>query len=172
MTNYRERPTSIGGSTSNQTSPGKKSVRFHLAFKDNSERLILNLQNLYYLPSSPCNLVSLALLNNSGIFHDNEHKILYQVQTKQILPEVKSLKNSYLLRPLKLSDAAIQLLRVDDKTYKWPAQAFHTTFPDCLSFTTWNKRLGHINFMLLKSLIQHLKVEYMNDSEGYIGDSC
>ena len=53
-----------------------------LALKNNSEGLILNLQNIYNLSSSPCNLVSLALLNNSGIFHDNKYETLYQVQTK------------------------------------------------------------------------------------------
>lgn len=139
MTNYRERPTSIGGSTSNGTSPGNGSVRLRLALKDDSEGLILNLQNVYYLPSSPCNLVSLALLNNSGIFHDNEHETLYQVQTKRILAEAKRWKNSYLLRPLNLSDAAVQLLRVDDETYEWPPQAFRTTSPDSLPLTTWHK---------------------------------
>lgn len=172
MTNYRERPTSIGGSTSNGTSLGNGSVRLCLTLKDNSEGLILKLQNIYYLPSSSCNLVSLVLLNNNGIFHDNEHEILYQVQTKQILAEAKHWKNSYLLRPLNLSDAAVQLLRVDDKTYKWLTQAFCTTSPDNLPLTTWHKQLGHIDFRSLKSLLQRLEVEYVNKSEGHICDSC
>lgn len=92
-----------------------------------------------YLPSSPCNLVSLALLNNNGIFHDNEHETLYQVQTKRVLTQAKRWKNSYLLRPLSLSDAAVQLLKIDDETYEWRPQVFRMLSPNTRLITTWHK---------------------------------
>ena len=85
MIEYRELPTRIGGSTSNGVSPGRGRVRLWLALTDGSEGLILKLWNLYYLPKSPCNLVSLGLLNNSGIFHDNKNETLYQVKPRQTL---------------------------------------------------------------------------------------
>ena len=104
-------------------SPGRGKVRLRLALEDDSEGLIFNLQNVYYLPNSPCNLVSLGLLNNSGIFHNNEHENLYQITSKRVLAQAKRWRNSYLLRPLNLSDGAVHLLRVDADTYQWPPHA-------------------------------------------------
>lgn len=117
----------------------KEAYAFRLALRDDSEGLVLNLRNVYYLPSSPCNLVSLALLNNNGIFHDNEHETQYQVQTKRVLAQAKRWKNSYLLRPLNLSDAAVQPLKIDDETYEWPPQTFRTLSTNTLLITTWHK---------------------------------
>ena len=64
---------------------GREKIQLRLTLNDGSERLILNLQNVYYLPTSPCNLVSFGFLNDSDIYYDNENEILYQVQTRQIL---------------------------------------------------------------------------------------
>lgn len=124
MTGYQELPTRIGGSTSDGVSPGRGSIRLRLALKDGSEGLIPNLRNVYYLPNSPCNLVSLGLLNDSGIFHDNENETLYQVRSKKPLAQAQRWRNSYLLKPLNLSDGAVNLLRIDDVTYQWPYMYF------------------------------------------------
>lgn len=118
MTEYRERPTKINGSTSDGISSGRGKIRLGLGLKDGSERLILNLRNVYYLPKSPCNLVSLGLFNDSGIYHENENETLYEVNTRQTLAQTQRWRNSYLLKPLNLSDGAINLLRVDDLTYQ------------------------------------------------------
>ena len=64
---------------------GRGRVRFRLALKDGLKSLILNLRNVYYLLNSVCNLVSLGLLNDSGIFHDNKNETLYQVKSRQTL---------------------------------------------------------------------------------------
>ena len=93
-----EQPTKIGGSISDGISPGRGKIRLRLSLKDGSEGLILNLQNIYYLPKSPCNLVSLGLLNDSGIYHDNENKTLYEVNTRQTLAQAQRWGNSYLLK--------------------------------------------------------------------------
>ena len=66
----------IGGSTSDGISLGKRKIRLRVALKDGFEGLILNLQNVFYLPNSSCNLLSLGLLNNSDIYYDNENETL------------------------------------------------------------------------------------------------
>ena len=104
MTEYREHPTKVGGSTSDGVSPGRGKIRLRLGLEDDSEGLILNLQNVYCLPYSPCNLVSLGLLNNSGIYHDNEHENFYQIGSRKVLAQAKRWRNSFLLKPLNLSD--------------------------------------------------------------------
>ena len=123
MTEYQERPTKVGGSTSDGMSPGRRKVCLRLGLEDDLEDLILNLQNVYYLPNTPCNLVSLGLLNNNGIFHNNEYKNLYQITSKRVIAQAKRWRNSYLLRFLNLPDGAIHLLRVDADTYQWPLYA-------------------------------------------------
>lgn len=77
MTEYRERPTRVGGSKSNGLSPGRGKVKLRLSLKDGSEGLMLNLFDALYLPNSPGNLVSLGRLNDSGIFYNNEDEKLY-----------------------------------------------------------------------------------------------
>lgn len=89
MTEYRELPTRIGGSTSDGVSSGRGKIRLRLALKDGSEGLVLNLRNVFYIPNSPCNLVSLGLLNDSGIFHDNENETLYQIRSKKTLAQAQ-----------------------------------------------------------------------------------
>lgn len=111
MTGYYDRPTRIGGSTSDGVSPGRGKVRLRLSQKDGSEGMILDLKDVFFLPSSPSNLVSLALLNNGGIFHDNKNETLYDVDTKEVLAHAKRWNNSFLLQPLNLSDAAVRLTK-------------------------------------------------------------
>lgn len=78
----------MGGSMSNGVLPGHEKVDLHLDLEDNSEGLVLNLQNVYYLPNSSCNLVSLKLLNNSGIYHNNKIETLYHVKSKTVSAKV------------------------------------------------------------------------------------
>ena len=75
----QERSTKIGWSMSDGVSLGRGKLRLRLALKDGSERLILNLYNVYYLPNSSCNLLSLGLLNDSGIYHNNKNETQYVV---------------------------------------------------------------------------------------------
>ena len=70
---------------SDRISLGQGKIRLKLGLKDKSEGLVLNLQNIYYLSYSQCNLVYLGLLNNSRIYLDNENKTLYKVKTRYIL---------------------------------------------------------------------------------------
>lgn len=174
MMEYREQPTKIGGSTSDGVSPGQGKIRLRLGLKDGSEGLILNLQNVYYLPNSPCNLVSLGLLNNSGIYHDNENETLYEVKTRRILAQAQRWRDSYLLNSLNLSDGAVNLLRVDNSTYQWPPNILQTTASSSSTslLSTWHKRLRHTNFPSLKTFLRRLGIPLNDDSNGYICDSC
>lgn len=130
---------------------------------------------MYYLPNSLCNLVSLGLLNNSSIFYNNKYKNFHQITPKKVLAQVKQWKNSYLLRPLNLSDEAVHLLRVDVNTYQWPFYALQsstTLFSTPLLFSIWHKHLGHSNFSLLKTYLNHLNIKFNDDFDGYICDNC
>ncbi len=86
------------GSTSDGSSPGRGKIRLRLGLEDDSEGVILNLRNVYYLPSSPCNLVSLGLLNDSGIFHDNRNETRGSCSVGLALLESSSSSSSQLVR--------------------------------------------------------------------------
>lgn len=85
MTEYREWPTNVGRLMSNWVSSGRCKVCLYLGLKDNCEGVIINLYNVYYFLNSPCHLVSLGLLNNSEIYHNNKKKTLYHVKSKKVL---------------------------------------------------------------------------------------
>ena len=118
MTGYLANPTRVGGSTSDGILPGRGIVKIRLAKEDGSEGLILNLQNVFYLPNSPSNLVSLGLLNNAGIYHDNKNQILYDKVSRKPLAFAQRWETSFLLHPLNLSASAINLLKANDNVYK------------------------------------------------------
>lgn len=82
MTKYQKQLTKIGGSTSDRIFPEKMKIWLRLGLKNSSKGLILNLQNVYYLPKSSCNFVNLGLLNDSSIYYDNENKMLYKFNTR------------------------------------------------------------------------------------------
>ena len=173
MTDYYKRPTNVGGSTSEGISPGRGKVRLRLSQKDGSEGVILNLSDVYFLPHSPCNLVSLGRLNNHNIYHDNENETLYHVKTRKILAHAQRWKNSYLLTPLNLTDSAVQLLKTNEKdTYHCPEAYAHRTSEAKLPLTAWHKRLGHLNFRSLKNHLRRLDIDFIDDSENHVCDSC
>lgn len=82
MTEYYMHPIRIGRTTSNGILPSRRKIRLRLALKDESEGLIFNLHNMFYLSNSQCNLFSLGLFNNSSIYYDNENKTLYEIYLK------------------------------------------------------------------------------------------
>ena len=110
MTEYYDKPTRIGGSTSDGISPGWGKVRLRLGLKDGIKGVVLDLKDVFFLSGSPCNLISLALLNNHNIFHDNKNKTLYDLETKEVLAQAKQWDNSFLLQPLNLSNAAVNIV--------------------------------------------------------------
>lgn len=90
MTNYRKTPTRIRGSISDKISLGYGMIWLRLSLKDTGvEGVVLDLKNVYYLPSSLSNLISLGLLNNHNIYHDNKNKTLYNREMKEVLTHVE-----------------------------------------------------------------------------------
>lgn len=51
--------------------------------------MIFYLKNVFFMPSSLSNLVSLVLLNNEKIFYNNKNITLYNINTKKILAQAK-----------------------------------------------------------------------------------
>lgn len=170
MANYVERPTRIGGSTSEGISPGRGKVRLRLAVSKR-EGVTLTLNNVYYLPSSPSNLVSLALLNDNKIYLDNENETLYDSKTKEILASTQRWRKSFLLKLLNLSDAAVHLTRADERVYQGP-HVYQTVNTPSLPLTTWHKRLGHLNLVALRKYLNELGISFVNDGKDHVWDSC
>lgn len=150
MHDYTERPTRIGGSTSERVLPGRGKVRLRPA-NDNEDGAILNLKNVYYLPSSLSNLVSLALLNDHGIYYNNEKEKLYNKSLRRILASAERWRKSFVLKLLNLSDTAANLTRVEDDIYQGPIVQQTTTLTN-LPLTIWHKRLGHLNLPALRNI--------------------
>lgn len=74
MTVFCNNPSKVRGSISKGISSGHGIVKIRPAMKDGREDLILKLRNVFYLLNSPSNLVNLGLLNDAGIYHNNENQ--------------------------------------------------------------------------------------------------
>lgn len=171
MTDFTERPTGVGGSTSDGVPPGRGKVKIRLALEDGTEGLILNLTNVYFLPNSPSNLVSLGLLNDSVIYHDNENQTLYDRKRRKDLAFAVRWKTCFLLHPLNLSVAAANLLRVSDDVYRDTEANTYETKVEKLQLTTWHQRLGHLIFALKKHLLRH-NISYIDNIDSFVCDGC
>lgn len=170
MHEYIDRPIRIGGSTSEGVSPGRGKVRLRLA-NENKDGVILNLKNVYYLSSSPSNLVSLILLNDHGIYYNNEKEKLYEKSSGRILASAKRWRKSFVLKLLNLSDAAANLTQAHGNVHQGPIVQ-QTTTPTNLPLTIWHKRLGHLNLPALRKHLQKRHILFHNDSkDGFICDS-
>lgn len=147
---YQDHLTKVRKSTLHRILLGRGKIQLRLRLDDNSKSLILNLHNIYYLPNSFFNLVSLGLFNNSNVYHDNKYKGLYQVGLWKTLAQAKCWRNSFLINPLNLSNGAMYMLRVNIDTHQ-PLYIFliSTSLLSSL-LSIWYKRLGHLNFSLLK----------------------
>lgn len=170
MTRYCKKFTKIEGSTSDEISPRRGRVRLCLSLKGGKKGIILDLKDVFFLPSSPSNLVSLGLFNDHGIFYNNENETLYNKQTKTPLAYAQQWRNNFLLQPFNLTDLTVHLARANDDTYKWPTHIYQTTNIK-LPLTIWHKRLGHLNFSLLKQYLRQLDIDYLDDLLGHICDN-
>lgn len=133
MSNFTENSTKIRRLTLDNILPGRKKVKIGLALKDKIERLVFTLTNVFHLPNSPSNLVSLGLLNNVKIYHHNEDQTLYNLETQKTLAFAKQYKTSFLLHPFNLSAVAVNLLK-NNKVYKEEKPNMNQTKDKKLSF--------------------------------------
>ena len=146
MIKYHEKPTRIGGSTADGMSPGRGKMRLRLSLKNGRKGVILDLKNVFLLPHSPSNIVSLDLLNNHRSFYDNKNEMLYYRTSKETLAYTERWRTSFLLHPLNIFVSVAHLTQIDGDTYKWPAYEYRTTTSPKFPLTTWHKRLSHLNF--------------------------
>ena len=107
MTKYYERLIKIGNFTLYGILSVRGKVQLCLSLQSDLEGIILDFKNIYYLPRSFSNLVSLGLLNDHDIYYHNKRETLYDWSIKTILVYIEHWRNSFLLRPLNLSNITI-----------------------------------------------------------------
>lgn len=93
--------------------PDRKKIKIRLEVKNGIERLILALINIFYFLHNPSNLVSLAVLNNIGIFYYNKYQMLYNQGTWETFTYVKQYTTYYFLYLLN-SALFVNLLKNND----------------------------------------------------------
>lgn len=89
MTKFKKNITKVRGSTSNRILLDRKKVKIILAIKNKIERMKIIFSNIFYLPNSLSNLISLRLLNDSKNYHNNKNQTLYDFHSCRILAFAK-----------------------------------------------------------------------------------
>lgn len=100
------------------------------------------------------------------------HQQFYHCKTRRVLAQAKQWKNSYLLKPLNMSDAAVHLLRIDDNVYQGSMVSQTSVTASNLPLTTWHKRLGHLNFPSLRRRLRTFEIPFIEDARDFVCDSC
>ena len=72
--------TPLSGVTSKGVSPGWGTVVLSLALENGQKGAILSMSYVFYIPESPANLISLAKLNDVGLYWDNKTWNLYDAK--------------------------------------------------------------------------------------------
>lgn len=147
-------------------------MRFCLILKDGHKKVVLNLNSVFCLLFSLSKLVNFGFFNIHKIFYNNKNKILYNKRIKEILTYTKKWKTScFFFHPFKLIVFTTHLKQINDNMYEWPSHSYKTLDLSKLSFTIWHKRLGYLNFILLKQHLHKLKINYIDDFTKYVYDS-
>lgn len=72
ITNFIENSTKVKRLTSNNILPSRKMVKIKLVLKDELEKLVFMLINIFYFFYNLWNLISLGFLNNAEIYYYNK----------------------------------------------------------------------------------------------------
>ena len=116
---------------------------------------LLNLRNVFYLPNSPSNLISLSLLNNAGIYYNNEQQALYDKTNRKPFAFAQRWEQSFFIHPLNLSLSAANLLKAEGDLYQDTRPKMHQTQRDKHTLTVWHKRFVHLKFPALRRHLAH-----------------
>lgn len=84
ITKYQKQVIKIDKTKSNRISLERRKIQLWLILKNTFKGFILYFQNVYYPPKSFCNFISLGLLNDSNIYHNNENKTFYKGNKTQL----------------------------------------------------------------------------------------
>lgn len=85
ITEYYNTRTYIRKSILDRLLPRCEEIDLYLTQKNAIKRIIPNLKDVFFLSNNLSNLISLTLLINSEIDHNNKNKILYNVNFKKVL---------------------------------------------------------------------------------------
>lgn len=170
MTDFTEKQTRVGGSTTNGVSPGRGTVWIRLVLKDKSKGVIINLWDIYHLSNSLLNLISLDPFNDISILYDNKRYNFYNKLIRKPLGFAQWWEQSFLLHPLNLSVLATKLLKIGKNTYQDVEPKVHQTQSKNFPLIVRYKCLRHLNFLALKKYLTYHNICY-NDNK-YICDSC
>lgn len=92
-----------------------------------SERLILNLRNVVYLPNNPSNLACLGLLNVLASTTITKNQTLYDKVFWNPLTFAQRWETSFLFHPLNLSASVTNLLKTNNNVYEITMPQIHQT---------------------------------------------
>lgn len=102
ITDFEENTIKVGRFILDGILPDRKRVKIRLVLKDNIEKIVLTLINLFYFLHSLSKLVSLGLLNNLEIFHHKKDQMLYDQKIQKIFVFAKCYNISFSLHFFKL----------------------------------------------------------------------
>ena len=92
-----------------------------LALKNRQKRAILSMSHIFYIPESPANLISLAKLNDVGLYWDNKTWNLYNAKgSGQIVGYISKWYQNCIFRiwDMDIKNIAVGISRIDTDTYQ------------------------------------------------------
>ena len=158
-----ENPTPLSGVTSKGVSPGWGTVVLSLALENGQKGAILSMAHVFYIPESPANLISLAKLNDVGLYWDNKTWNLYDTKrTGQIVGYVPKWRQNWVFRiwDMDIKDIAVGITKIDADTYQWPIDNTFSVLSvmkaKSENLSVWHCQLVHLNIIPLCKCLKRL----------------
>jgi hypothetical protein len=169
LIDYVPMPTDISG-VAPAYSPGRGTMILYTRLEKFKYKLIL--LNVWYIPSSPANLVSLGRLEEAGCYWNHKN---HQLQHEdRVIAHTPKVNGCYPIELVEGPKIAAHLTCVTEDLYLWPEDYEPPTSggdvytatekPGLLS--TWHGRLAHLNAIELRKYLKRLNIKFIEDMDG------
>lgn len=133
---YTPTATTLAGVGGKGISPGRGKITLQLALEDGRVGAILNIEDAWYMPDCPVNLVSRDRLERVGLYEDSYDRVLYERLTdgsRKVIAHAPKPSTNVVLAIVGMESPAIRILLAEthDDVFQWPERyAYHASGPE------------------------------------------
>ncbi len=115
---------------------------------------------VFYILQSLANLISLAKLNNVGLYWDNKTWNSYDItEIGNIVGYMSKWRQNWVFQiwDINIKDIAVGITKIGSDIYQWPMDtplsAFSISHSISEKLSVWHSRIGHLSFTTFRKYL-------------------